>query len=196
MQNSIDEIDLRIIRSLTEDCRKSTTQIAKEVGISRPTAIARMNELAKMNIVDFGAKVNIEKLGFKLALITLETDETQKRQDIVDKLAVCPRVLQLVQTIAKPIYTALVCAETAETLLSSIECIRNVLSARIISWQRVKPVIGETFGLKIFLEKCELTPCGKKCAICVSYTESDCVGCPATTDYKGPRISIHDSQGL
>jgi DNA-binding Lrp family transcriptional regulator len=196
MQDSIDEIDLRIMRSLTEDCRKSTTQIAKEAGISRPTAIARMNQLAKRNIVDFGAKVNIGKLGFKLALITLETDETHTRQDIVDKLAACPRVLQIVQAIAKPHYTALVCAETAETLLSSVECIRNVLSARMVSWERVKPVIGETFDLKIFLEKCELTPCGKKCGICVSYTDSDCIGCPATTDYKVPRIGMQDSQGL
>lgn len=196
MQNSIDDIDLRIIKSLSDDCRKSTTQIAKEAGISRPTAIARMSELAKRKIVDFGAKINIEKLGFKLALITLETDETQKRQDIVDKLAVCPRVLQLVQAIAKPECTALVCAETCETLLSSIECIRNVLSARIVSWQNVKPIIGEAFDLKIFLEKCELTPCGKKCAVCVSYTESDCVGCPATTDYKVPRINVKDSQGV
>jgi len=196
MQNSIDDIDLRIIKSLSDDCRKSTTQIAKEAGISRPTAIARMSELAKRKIVDFGAKVKVGKLGFKLALITLETDETQKRQDIVNKLAVCPRVLQLVQEIAKPEFTALVCAETAETLLSSIECIRNVLSARIASWQSVKPIIGEAFDLKIFLEKCELTPCGKKCAVCVSYTESDCVGCPATTDYKGPRINVKDSQGV
>jgi Lrp/AsnC family leucine-responsive transcriptional regulator len=196
MSKTIDDLDVKIMKSLSEDCRKSTTQIAKEAGISRPTAIARMNELAKINLIDFGAKVNIEKLGFKLALITLETDETQRRQDILDKLAACPRVLQLVQAIAKPTYTALVCAETAETLLSSIECIKNVLSARIISWQRVKPIIGETFSLKIFLEKCELTPCGKKCAICVSYTESDCVGCPATTDYKGPLISLRDAQGL
>lgn len=155
-----------------------------------------MNELAKMNLVDFGAKVNIEKLGFKLAFIFLETDETQSRQDSVDKLAACPRVLQLIQAIVKPIYSALVCAETAETLLSSIECIRNVLSPRIISWQRFKPIIGETFSLKIFLEKCELTPCGKKYAICVSYTESDCVGCPATTNYNGPPINLQDTQGL
>jgi Lrp/AsnC family leucine-responsive transcriptional regulator len=196
MQNSLDEIDLKIIKSLTEDCRKSTTQIAKEAGTSRPTAIARIKDIAKRNIVDFGAKVNIGKLGFRLALVTLETDETQKRQDIVDKLAACPRVLQIVQVIAKPNYTALICAETPETLLSSIECIRNVLSARIISWQRVKPIIGETFDLKIFLEKCELTPCGKKCAICISYTELDCVGCPATIDYKESRISLPKSQGL
>jgi Lrp/AsnC family leucine-responsive transcriptional regulator len=182
----VDETDLKIIKSLSEDCRKSTTQIAKEAGISRPTAIARIRRLAENNLVDFGAKFNVARIGFKLALLTLETDNVEDKQNTVTKLAACPRVLQLFQTIEKPSYTALVCAENAETLLSAIDCLRSVLSARITSWHRVKPIIGDTFNLKIFLEKCELTPCGKKCGICSSYQESECVGCPATTDYKGP----------
>jgi len=182
----LDEIDLKIIKSLSEDCRKSTTQIAKEAGISRPTAIARIRRLAENNLVDFGAKVYVARIGLKLVLLTLETDNVEDKQDIVTKLEACPRVLQLVQAIEKPNYTALVCAENAETLLSAIDCLKSVLSARITSWHRVKPIIGDTYNLKIFLEKCELTPCGKKCGICSSYQESECVGCPATTDYKGP----------
>jgi DNA-binding Lrp family transcriptional regulator len=186
MSYKFDEIDLRIMKSLSEDCRKSTTQIAKEAGISRPTAIARIRNLAEKKIVDFDAKVNVTSMGFKMALATLETDNLEERQGIVTILEACPRVLQLVQTIEKPSYTALVCAENSETLLSAIECLRSVLSAKITSWQRVKPIIGDTFDLKIFLEKCELTPCGKKCGLCSSYQESECVGCPATKDYKGP----------
>lgn len=186
MSCKFDEIDVRIMKSLSEDCRKSTTQIAREAGISRPTAIARMKNLAGNHLVDFGAKVNVARLGFKLALIKFELDDSEKKQNLVAKLAACPRVLQLVQAIEKSNYTALVCAENAETLLSSIDCLRDVLRARITSWQRVKPILGEAFNLKIFLEKCELTPCGKKCGICSSYRESECAGCPATTDYRGP----------
>ena len=186
MPYKFDDVDLKIIKSLSEDCRKSTTQIAKEAGISRPTAIARIRELAEKRIVDFDAKVNVANIGFKTALVNLETDNVEERQRIVTILETCPRVLQLVQAIEKPSYTALVCAENAETLLSAIECLRSVLSARITSWQRVKPIIGDTFDLKIFLEKCELTPCGKKCGLCSSYQESECVGCPATKAYKGP----------
>ena len=186
MSCKIDEIDVRIIESLSEDCRKPTTQIAKEIGVSRPTVIARIRNLAKNHIVDFGAKVNVTKLGFKLALLSLETDNVKEKQNIVTKQAACPRILQLVQTIEKPNYTAIVCAENAETLLSTIDCLKGILNARIISWHRIKPIIGESFNLKILLEKCELTPCGKKCGICSNYEESECVGCPATKDYKGP----------
>jgi len=180
-----DDVDVRIMKSLSEDCRKSTTQVAKEAGVSRPTAIARMRNLADNRLVDFGAKVNVEKLGFKLAILILESDTAEGKGDLVKKLAACPRVLQLVRWVDKPNYTAVVCAESAETLLSAIECLRGILSARISSWQRIKPILGKVFNLKIFLEKCELTPCGKKCGICPSYQESECVGCPTTKDYTG-----------
>lgn len=182
----IDSVDLRIIKSLSEDCRKSTTQIAKEAGISRPTAIARLRNLAKKHIVDFNAKVNVANMGFKVALVNMQTENVEERQRTVRLLETCPRVLQLVQAIEKPNYSALVCAENAETLLSAINCLSSILTAKITSWQRVKPLIGNTFDLKIFLEKCKLTPCGKKCGLCSSYQESECVGCPATKDYKGP----------
>jgi DNA-binding Lrp family transcriptional regulator len=186
MSKKFDEIDLRIMKSLSDDCRKSTTQIAKEAGISRPTAIARLKNLVENQLVDFGAKVNVINMGFKMALLNLEADTIEAKREILSKLEACPRVLQLIQTIEKPCYVALVSAENAETLLSTIECLRDVLSARIVAWQRAKPIIGESFDLKILLEKCDLTPCGKKCGICSNYQELECVGCPATKNYKGP----------
>jgi Lrp/AsnC family leucine-responsive transcriptional regulator len=189
MACKVDEIDLKIIKSLSEDCRKSTTQIAEEAGISRPTAIARIRSLAEKEIVDFGAKVRIANIGFKMASLTLETDTAEAKQKNVEIMKTCPRVMQLVQTVGKPHYSALVCAEDSDTLLSAIECLRIVLNARITSWQSSKPIIGDTFDLRIFLEKCELTPCGKKCGLCSSYQESECVGCPPTKDYRGPLLA-------
>jgi DNA-binding Lrp family transcriptional regulator len=181
----VDDVDVKIIKSLSEDCRKSTTQVAKEARVSRPTAIARIKNLADDQIIDFGAKTNVAKLGFRMALLAFERSTKTKEEDITKKLAACPRIVQLVQAVGKPEYTALVCAEDADTMLSAIGCLEDVLGVKV-SWQRVKPIIGESFNLKIFLEKCEFTPCGKKCGVCTSYKESACVGCPATEEYKGP----------
>jgi DNA-binding Lrp family transcriptional regulator len=183
---NFDDVDVKIMKSLSEDCRKSTTQVAKEAGVSRPTAIARMKQLADNHLIDFGAKANVTKLGFKLALLTLEDDASEKERSIVKEIERCPRVLQLIQTVGKRAYSALICAEDTDTMLSAIECLKSVLNARITSWQRVKPILGESFNLRIFLDKCEFTPCGKKCGICASYQESACVGCPAIKEYKGP----------
>jgi Lrp/AsnC family leucine-responsive transcriptional regulator len=181
----LDAIDLKIIKSLTENCRKSTSQIAKEAQISRPTAIARLKALEENRVIDFSARVNLMTLGLKLALVTYQVDETKMKEDIVNRLKNCPRILQLLRAVNSSIYTALIFAENTETKLSAIDCIGSVLDAKIISSQRVKPVLGETFDLKIFLEKCELTPCGKKCGTCSNYEDSECVGCPAAKNYKG-----------
>ena len=185
MSCKVDDVDVRIMKSLSEDCRKSTTQVAREAGVSRPTAIARIKNLADNQIIDFGAKTNLAKLGFKMALLTFERSTKEKEEGITEKLAACPRVIQLVQTVGRPEYKALVCAEDADTMLSAIDCLKDALDVKV-SWERVKPIIGESFNLKIFLEKCEFTPCGKKCGVCTSYKESACVGCPATEEYKGP----------
>ena len=185
MSCKYDEVDIRIMKSLSEDCRKSTTQVAKEAGISRPTAIARIKELVSNQLLDFGAKVNVTRLGFKLAKVDLKTEGPKADEQIIQRLNTCPRTLQLVQITGTSEYTALVCAEDSDTLLSTIDCLKSVLDAKITSWQRIKPVLGESFNLKIFLEKCDLTPCGKKCGICPNYKESACIGCPATREYKG-----------
>jgi len=185
MSRITDALDAKILKSLSEDCRKSTTQIAKEAGTSRPTIIARLKKLSENQIVDFVAKINLTKLGLKLATIHFETKPTETQQT-VEKLKMCPRVIQLTQLAGKPRYAALIYVEDAETLLSSIDCLESLLGLKITSYQRVIPLIGESFSTKICLEKTEKTPCGKECGLCLSYQQIECAGCPATNEYRGP----------
>jgi DNA-binding Lrp family transcriptional regulator len=186
MAKAIDELDLKIMKSLSEDCRKSTTQIANEAGTSRPTAIARIKQLTENQIVDFGAKINLTKIGLKLASIHFETNQSETSGEIVKKLKLCPRVVQLVQLSGKSSYTALIYVEDAETLLSSVECLESYLGLKITSYQRIIPLIGESFNPKICLEKSEKAPCGKGCGLCLSYQQVECAGCPAIKEYRGP----------
>ena len=178
------KLDTKIMKSLSEDARKSTTQIAKEAKTSRPTTIARIKRLSENQIMDFGAKINISKIGLKLASIHFQTDEPTVL--ISNKLKTCPRVLQLIQLTGKPNYTALIYIEDAETLMSSIECLESLLGAKAISYQRIVPLIGESFNLKILTEKLDKTPCGKECGVCLNYQQNECTGCPSTKAYKGP----------
>ena len=185
-KNPIDELDLRIIKALSEDCTKSTTQIAKEVHSSRPTVMARIANLKQSKIVDFGAKINVSKLGLKLASIHLEAKDPQSEEQLIATIRKCPRVLQFFQIAGKPIYLALVFTENAETLLATMDCLSTVVNARIISYQRILPLLGESFSLKISLEKGEITPCGKECGLCIAYRQNECIGCPSSKAYKGP----------
>lgn len=186
MSKTKDDIDLKIMKPLCEDSRKSTTQIAKEAGTSRPTAIARIKHLSENRIIDFGAKLNLTKLGLKLATVNFEIDKAEESQQLIDKLKLCPRVIQLIQSVGKLNYSALIYAEDAETFLSTIDCLESLLDIKLTSFQRVLPLIGESFSIKIQLEKCAKAPCGKECGICLSYQHVECAGCPATKEYKGP----------
>ncbi len=167
MPKSIDELDKKIISSLSKDCRKSTTQIAKEAGTSRPTIIARMKQLSESQIIDFKAKINLKKLGLKFATIHFRVEKAQESKAVIEKL--------------KLIYV-----EDAETLLSSIDCLESFLGIKILMYQRVLPLIGESFDIDISLEKCEKTPCGKECGLCLSYQHVECAGCPTTSKSRGP----------
>jgi len=182
----LDEIDLRIISSLTKDSRKTVTKIAKMARISRPTAIARLERLRKNNVVHISARVNITKLGFKFALVALKTKSAESRRNTLTKLAVCPRVLTLLQTSGTQNYYAILYGENTETLLSVIESFKTFSSMEVVSWNRAKPLLPETFDLKVFLEKRKHAPCGKKCGECSSYQNNECFGCLAVTEYTGP----------
>ncbi len=185
MPKTIDELDMKILKALGEDCRKSTTLVAKEAGTSRPTAIARMRRLTKNKIVDSRAKVNLANLGFKLAAVHFEADKGQATEEVVKLLKKCPRVVQLMQITGKPTYNALIYVEDAETLLSSVDCLSSILGLRVTLYERVQPLIGESFSIKVPLERNDKTPCGKDCGVCLAYKQNECAGCPSTKHYKG-----------
>jgi DNA-binding Lrp family transcriptional regulator len=186
LPKTIDELDLKFIKSLSENSRKTITQIAKEVGTSRPTAITRINSLAENNIIDFRAKINTAKLGFKLISVHFELQKEEESESILTKLLACPRLLQLFQEVGKNRFSAVMFAENAETMMSAVECLRTALNANITSWERIISLAGDSFSLKISLSKSEKTPCGRECGVCISFQQSECLGCPSTKDYKGP----------
>jgi DNA-binding Lrp family transcriptional regulator len=185
MSYKLDKTDMRIIYSLGEDARNSVTQIAKDADISRPTAIVRLRRLRKNKIINLGAKINITKLGYKMALATLKADNAEAVTGI-ENLVICPRVLLLTQAIGDNNYQALLYGENMETLVSVIESYKNSSNLEVVSWNRLKPLlVNEVFGVKVYLTKSEVAPCGKRCSDCPSYQNSECLGCPAVTEYKG-----------
>jgi len=183
----LDKVDLRIISSLATDARKTVSQIAKETKISRPTTMDRLKRLRESGILDLSAKVNVQRLGFKLAQVALKTRDTETSQKLEKTLANCPRVLCLTPTSGNPHYLALLYSEDTESLVSTIESLRSFSGTEVVSWHRSKPPLKiETFTLRIFLEKTKTASCGKKCGDCSSYQNLECLGCPMVIEYKGP----------
>jgi len=186
MSRKLDKIDLRIIHSLMIDARRSATQLSKDVGVSRLTIVSRLKKLTAENIIGTNVGINIGKLGFQTALVALEVKGDLKQQ-VERNLSECPRILTLLQLNEKVNLLVLLYGENQNTLGSTIECIRGLPSVSIVYVHHSKaPLFPDNFGLRIFSEKKNLTPCGKECRACIFYRNDQCVGCPAVTEYKGP----------
>jgi len=186
MPRKLDEVDLRIIKSLICDARRSATQLSKDVGVSRLTIINRLKKLTSENIIRTNVGINIGKLGFQTALIAVEVKGDLKQQ-IERNLSECPRVLTLLRLNEKANLLILLYGEDQNSLGSTIECIRDLSHVSIVYAHHSRtPIIPEAFSLRIFPKKNDLTPCGRRCNNCLRYQNGQCVGCSAVTEYKGP----------
>jgi len=186
MPRKLDKIDLKIIKCLMSDARQSASQLSRDVGVSRLTIINRLKRLTEENIIDTKAGINIGKLGFQASIVALEVKADLKQQT-ERNLSECPRVLTLLRLNEKANLLVLLYGENQNTLGSTIECLRDLPNINIVYVHSLVPwFFPKTFSLRIFPEKNDLAPCGRKCSGCIRYENDQCVGCPAVTEYKGP----------
>jgi DNA-binding Lrp family transcriptional regulator len=84
----IDDVDLRILSILQEDCRLSFNKIASKLGISVGTAFNRVKSLEKKAILKgYTAIVDSVKLGYSLTAIIMIQAEGTHLTDIESEIA-------------------------------------------------------------------------------------------------------------
>lgn len=186
-QKKLDKVDLKIIRSLQNDARCSITEIAKDAGISRPTAMKRLERLIKDNDINVDASINIQKLGFRVGCVGLEVKGAEARNKVEEVLLNCPRVLMLLCPFEKISFSAYIFGEDQETLRSTIYSLAELANTNIAYVNYSDPPLHpKAFPINTYLKRGNTTPCGRKCGECYSYTQGICVGCPTVIEYKGP----------
>lgn len=96
---SLDRTDLRIIRSLTKNSRKSYTDIASEVGVSDTTVRKRVEKMIDEGVIkQFSLLIDYHKVGRIIkAFIGLKINPS-KLMDVVDLLVDNPDVQVLYRT--------------------------------------------------------------------------------------------------
>jgi DNA-binding Lrp family transcriptional regulator len=84
----IDDVDLRILSLLQEDCRLSFNKIANKLGISVGTAFNHIKSLEKKGIIKgYTAIVDSGKLGYRLTAIIMIQAEGAHLTDIENEIA-------------------------------------------------------------------------------------------------------------
>jgi Lrp/AsnC family leucine-responsive transcriptional regulator len=179
--------DLRVIKALGEDARKTITQIAEETGLSRPTVTNMINRMVEEGVLHLKAGVSLQELGFPTAFLALECRQIDQRMELQRNLASCPRVLMILEPSEKVNMLLLVYGEDQVTLKSTIESFRHFSGANLVEiYHSGPPMVPQSFNIPIFTEKDDVSPCDRKCFECVNYVNEVCFGCPAVKEYKGP----------
>lgn len=89
----LDLIDVKILKYLLIDARLSGRQIAKNVGVSVGTVIARMKRMEQERIIKgYSAILDQERLGYELTVVTEITVSKGKLLDVEKEIAKIPNV--------------------------------------------------------------------------------------------------------
>lgn len=91
----IDALDNRLIQALAVSPRAGVMELARQLGVARGTAQARLDKLQRRGVITgFGPDLDVRGLGYEvLAFTTLEIAQG-RLQDVVDHLKDIPEVLE------------------------------------------------------------------------------------------------------
>jgi len=89
----LNETDVKILQGLLEDARFSSRQIAKKVGVSVGTVLARIKKMERDGIIkSYSALLDHEKLGYQLTVVTEITVSKGKLVETEKETAKIPNV--------------------------------------------------------------------------------------------------------
>lgn len=95
---SLDEIDRKLIKMLTENGRASYVDLGKELNLSRVAVRSRIEQLINSGVIEkFTVVVNSEKLGKKVSAFFEVDVEPKYLVDVAEKLANNPNVASIYQ---------------------------------------------------------------------------------------------------
>ncbi|XRP97306.1 Lrp/AsnC family transcriptional regulator [Methanocaldococcus sp. 16A] len=121
----IDRIDLKILRILNENARKSFREIGRELGISEGTVRNRVKKMIDKGIITgFHASINPKNLGFEVIAILGLYIKPSKVEETLNKLKELNEIVGLYQTTGE--YDAVCIA-----ILKDMESLGNFLAEKI-----------------------------------------------------------------
>ena len=186
----MDKVDKKIIAQLQADGRTSLEDLSKLTGFTSMGTKKRLDKLIENGTIKISALINPGG-AWGQVIVMLEMESAEAMQNVLNRFEECPRIVQIFKTIGGYNLMALAVAETGETLESismekcSLRCSKGIRRSKFypVSDTYFSPFlqIRENLANK---EK-KVSPCNVECDPCNRYETKKCVGCPATSNYKG-----------
>ncbi|MGM0620638.1 MAG: Lrp/AsnC family transcriptional regulator [Bacteroidota bacterium] len=96
LRNNLDDVDLKILNSITQNARIPFKDVAKEVGVSRAAVHQRVNRMIDLKvIIGSGYYINPNKVDFKTCCyIGIFLDKGGLFSEVVEKLKLIPEIVE------------------------------------------------------------------------------------------------------
>lgn len=159
---TLTDLDIRIVRALHSDARKSTTDVASELGVSAATVRRRLEAMVRERAIEFTADIDPTYAGDVSSVMGITIQDDADRSRIAAHLLqrFRPRIVYFIQFGNLPDY--LVCATWTKTLndlhdlvqeVEKVEGVRKVVANvpvagyRFASWRdKLLGATGEEHG--------------------------------------------------
>jgi DNA-binding Lrp family transcriptional regulator len=187
----LDDIDRKIVSQLQLDGRTTFDHLAKITGYTSMGTKKRVQKLLDQGAIKVSALLNPAQLKLLPAIVMLEMESAEAMQNLIDRFKDCPRVIHIFKTMGGYNLIAFVVAEDQDTLesISMEKC--SLRSNAGIRRSEFYPVSDTYFSPFLQIrenlahKEKKVTPCNVECDPCNRYETQKCVGCPATSYYKG-----------
>jgi len=96
----LDEIDLKILKYLQNDGRKTASKIARKLDLTVPTITDRIKKLQDSSVIKgFQAVIDSKSVSLDVsAVITIISSSSNNHQIVIKKAVECPEVVQCFST--------------------------------------------------------------------------------------------------
>ena len=90
----LDDVDLRLLRELSEDARKSQRALGRELGMSAPALAARIARLERLGVITgYTTRIDWQALGFTTVVyINVTIDLGYEMGEVMNQLMTIPEV--------------------------------------------------------------------------------------------------------
>jgi len=92
LEIEIDELDRRIITELQDNGRKPSTEIARRLGVPRPTVARRIDRLVSQKVITVGAFANGQRIGLPIHVMILINVAPQQHEGVVEAVVALDEV--------------------------------------------------------------------------------------------------------
>lgn len=180
----LDETDRKIVSLLVENPDMSQSAIARRLEMSQPAIYARIKRLRNRGVMAHLVGINLKNTKLYISKVEMTAKDPWK---VLDFFKNCPMYLNGLITSGRHNLCLFFISEKLQAIETCInQHIRKNPNIVDVAFNVVITSAKDLVApIKIWHEKGDVSPCGKRCTEELCYPSEKCLGCPKTVFYKG-----------